>query len=138
MSAHTPGPWSLWEVDSHVVIGPDAHRVATASGGKAHAEANARLIAAAPEMAAALRGLTPVRKPEAKDPCHFGVCEMSECANCQRIFAARAALQKAGVNYGTLQGNDSGIARGSESPWERREWHSGGRERLEDRRIRGD
>lgn len=62
MSEHTPGPWTL--CDRHIIVTPETHHYCTmvadcavgGAGGKEQA-ANARLVAAAPEMLAALRGL---------------------------------------------------------------------------------
>ena len=54
--SHTPGPWhlvgspSLDKGNPWSVYGPDHHLVAFASVGRETAEANARLIAAAPEL----------------------------------------------------------------------------------------
>lgn len=59
MSAHTPGPWALG-FDSTTSLG-QCHLISSRVGGwhdVAHvAEANARLIAAAPELLAALKRL---------------------------------------------------------------------------------
>lgn len=60
MSKHTPGPWSTGEGKAHIVIyAPDGYAVADAMTyhGKRQAdtEANARLIAAAPDLLAVLR-----------------------------------------------------------------------------------
>lgn len=53
---HTPGPW---EHDGYSVEGPDSRLVCNMSGwkGAGVTEANARLIAAAPEMRDALRSI---------------------------------------------------------------------------------
>lgn len=57
---HTPGPWSLKD-DISLVVGPSADPagdpVATIEGHPEEAFANARLIAAAPDLLAALRAL---------------------------------------------------------------------------------
>lgn len=61
MSKHTPGPWNVIEGVADgggIAIGPDLedvgpHALVTFNGGES--EANARLIAAAPEMLDALR-----------------------------------------------------------------------------------
>jgi hypothetical protein len=59
---HTPGPWTQSAVNPLQIIGPGAVRIAEANCyGEAvllnrnEAEANARLIAAAPELLAALK-----------------------------------------------------------------------------------
>ena len=70
MSAYTPGPWSIWNFSDdprHVAVGPDvgglaiadvvacnAHGCYTAET-ESRGQANARLIAAAPDLLAALR-----------------------------------------------------------------------------------
>jgi hypothetical protein len=56
-SAHTPGPWNHKQRDDHFVIRTeDLQRIAiTQYVGPTAEEANARLIAAAPEMLEALR-----------------------------------------------------------------------------------
>ena len=60
---HTPGPWIVDEDDPHVILAPDGDDdpwfVAEAAydcGPDMSGKANARLIAAAPDMLAALRG----------------------------------------------------------------------------------
>lgn len=66
MSKHTPGPWiacdnngySIWRVTSPEYRAESASRtIAEVVGDSAETEANARLIAAAPEMYEALRHL---------------------------------------------------------------------------------
>lgn len=68
MSAHTPGPWAPHFEDAYYVTGPDLGRVAMMMNLKgAHglggrrsgneAAANARLIAAAPDLLEALQAL---------------------------------------------------------------------------------
>jgi hypothetical protein len=57
MSDHTPGPWSVY---GYEIVSEDGQRVATASTpARPHPEerANARLIAASPELLAVLRGI---------------------------------------------------------------------------------
>lgn len=58
MGAHSPGPWSVHPHFSSRVIGPDESKIADVSY-RPHTEedANARLIAAAPEMLEMLRRL---------------------------------------------------------------------------------
>ena len=70
MSAHTPGPWSIWNFSDdprHVAVGPDAGGLAIAdvvacnahgcytAETESRGQANARLIAAAPDLLAALQ-----------------------------------------------------------------------------------
>ena len=55
MSAHTPGPWGL---DGNLIEGPDGERVACITAYSRRTpkqKANARLIAAAPELLEALQ-----------------------------------------------------------------------------------
>ena len=55
MSAHTPGPWGL---DGNLIEGPDGERVACITAYSRRTpkqKANARLIAAAPDLLEALR-----------------------------------------------------------------------------------
>ena len=57
MSAHTPGPWGL---DGNLIEGPDGERVACITAYSRRTpkqKANARLIAAAPDLLEALRGM---------------------------------------------------------------------------------
>ena len=66
MSAHTPGPWKVVNhpkvahVDSQRSVGAGGNGMASVAwltGGALHQEANARLIAAAPELLEALERL---------------------------------------------------------------------------------
>ena len=66
MSAHTPGPWKvvrhprIAHVDSETSVGSGANGMASVAwltGGRVGQEANARLIAAAPDLLAALEAL---------------------------------------------------------------------------------
>lgn len=68
MSAHTPGPWVAKFEEAYYVIGPDLGRVAMMMNLKGayglagrrsgeESAANARLIAAAPELLEAIEGL---------------------------------------------------------------------------------
>ena len=64
MSAHTPGPWGL---DGNLIEGPDGERVACITAYSRRTpkqKANARLIAAAPELLEALRGLLNAPDPD--------------------------------------------------------------------------
>ena len=69
MSKHTPGPWAAHFEEAYFVTGPDLGRVAMMMnlkgahglGGRRTGDesaANARLIAAAPDLLEALQGLT--------------------------------------------------------------------------------
>jgi hypothetical protein len=60
--SHTPGPWSVGEWDDRTngwsINAPSGIASALYLGGTAPAKANARLIAAAPELLAALEEIT--------------------------------------------------------------------------------
>ena len=93
--AHTPGPWTIDEDGDTNVMGetiaigildPQGHRVGEADGrdlSLPEAEANARLIAAAPELLAALVALLPLS--ETRDGHLYG----------SEFVAADAAIAKA-------------------------------------------
>ncbi len=59
-----------------------------------HAKADAALIAAAPDLLAALKALRPI-VPPIDGLCHRHICEPSECAYCQQMRQAVAAIAKA-------------------------------------------
>jgi hypothetical protein len=97
MSAkHTPGPWELksegWK--GQFIYGTDEHAkgvrfIAKVSLDFDGAEANARLIAAAPELLEALKGLDEAY-------CRAGTLSKSErLEDRKRLMAARAAIAKA-------------------------------------------
>lgn len=82
---HTPGPWKVGASGNTICgMGPDPHDrfcIAELGGIYADKEHNAKLIAAAPDMAEALKGLLSIHQwPVSKE-----------------VEAARAALAKAGV-----------------------------------------
>ena len=54
--SHTPGPW---RVDRYDIMSPDGHMIATTRGilELSHEEANARLIASAPDLLAACEAM---------------------------------------------------------------------------------
>ena len=89
MSKHTPGPWGL---DGNLIEGPDGERVACITAYSRRTpkqKANARLIAASPDLLAALQALVAELdgsgKPYSSDsyaPEHF-------------VTAAKAAIAKA-------------------------------------------
>ena len=53
---HTPGPWRVWE--NLIQVSPNGPSICYFEAGQQPSEANARLIAAAPELLAALINLT--------------------------------------------------------------------------------
>lgn len=95
MSAkHTPGPWRVMNhprvmhVDSDVSVGSGANGMASVAwitGGKPRTNEDARLLAAAPDLLAALERL--LYRPEA----HGQICKTDPCPECE----ARAAIRKA-------------------------------------------
>ena len=97
MSAHTPGPWAVWTEektrrdDVYIAGNPTgapggmrhlAYMVSTSDGDQT--EANARLIAAAPDLLAALESALAMICEE---------CADGECT--EQAAAARAAIGKA-------------------------------------------
>lgn len=91
MSAHTPGPWECIEhkpYRSYTVQNTGRQRVATVE----HAEADARLIAASPDLLAALRAAADILETA-------GSGEPPLRQTCVRYAAAaRAAITKATGN----------------------------------------
>lgn len=100
----TPGPWEIGEPESHDSIatilkrGEQDEIVAEVCWmepfPKDQARADARLIAAAPAMYAAL---VPFAEQDVAETsiCHLGLVPMAECARCKPILAARDAITKA-------------------------------------------
>ena len=91
MRGHTPGPWALHDEVAGVIYGPDGHQVCTTprtTRREVERAANARLIAAAPEMLAALLKLV-----EAVDPAVGGLT-LEDWAT-EPVADARAAIARA-------------------------------------------
>lgn len=94
---HTPGPW---EISGSSIWNPETHRAIYASGGKPihkrdeEGQANARLIAAAPELLEALEALEnrAVEMRKLIDPKTWA--ELESMATIE-IINARAAIAKA-------------------------------------------
>ena len=96
---HTPGPWEIsggtnskrslfvWRKEEPGFIEP--HGIATVHGELAEVKANARLIAAAPDLLEACRGLLMDTRHRHK---YHGPMK---CDRCEAYQAARAALAKA-------------------------------------------
>ena len=90
-SDHTPGPWQLHKSDDTLVIGTDGREVAEACGDYTEEaewprmEANARLIAAAPELLAALK----------RAESHFGMLPSGMDEPGSVMAEIRAAIAKA-------------------------------------------
>jgi len=104
-ASHTRGPWHAGETvyrDGVAIISiiddSDSPHDIIRNGETSlihNADANARLIAAAPDLLAALRPFADeYAGPNA--PCHDGINGLAKCVRCARIFAARAAIAKAG------------------------------------------
>ena len=91
MSAqHTPGPWKICAKSDTIIRDQDGKLLAaTMPDFPDYSKANARLIAAAPDLAAALAALVTL----ADDP---ESCEGSLDAD-RALDAARAALARAGI-----------------------------------------
>ena len=92
-STHTPGPWHDSSLNSHDqgLIYKDGICIGnmTSRDSEMNAAANARLAAAAPELADALEQYMLDHLAPAKQD--------GEGCHCQRCIVARAALRKAGV-----------------------------------------
>lgn len=89
----TPGPWHVATGGQQIRSARDQiARVWMMRGGEG--VANARLIAAAPDLLAALQEVTP-SMPPADAPCHAGIVPQNQCAHCQRIARAHAAIATA-------------------------------------------
>lgn len=100
---HTPGPWTVDETYRWLVMGPDRAAVGRSQSSpiSGRAEANARLIAAAPELAEALEtiersgapGGTIVAKRPDDHACGWCRGMLTPCPSA----LASAALEKAGL-----------------------------------------
>jgi hypothetical protein len=90
MSQHALGPWKLWQEGTDIMVIGDGSHIATVPIGSRVDEpsdrANARLIAAAPELLDALRELTIAAEAAGWDV---------DAANAPILNAARAAIAKA-------------------------------------------
>lgn len=99
---HTPGPWrvvvGICKNDhpdtSADVYGPQTTHVANC-GCSEEARANAALIAAAPDLLAALRPFAEGDSDLTDAYCHSGVRTAEECTRCGPVLRARAAITKA-------------------------------------------
>lgn len=104
MSAHTPGPWEAHWIPGHFsepsigIYGDGGRRAVALIHSATRAEANARLIAAAPELLASLQGILELAKFDgAINPLYD-----------EHFSAARAAIAKAldGVAVDKAPSND--------------------------------
>ena len=67
MTKHTPGPWHIGMKPGPIIYGPLGEQVAVPTAlflGAEEARVNARLIAAAPELLEALKGLVSIVEDE--------------------------------------------------------------------------
>lgn len=110
-AAHTPGPWDVYagkmKNGDRIINDSEGTPVAYAADYNQYAkdeqvDANARLIAAAPEVLSALKALVD-RNPA---PCGYFITKRSDdaytcgrdsriCDTCAKVFDARAAIAKA-------------------------------------------
>ena len=107
MSGFTPGPWKYRKARCHFYVEASAGgfgssrvvevRFAENSTTGWTSEANARLIAAAPDLAEALAGLLEEADTWKDDAVCDHEVNICWCDYYRRIDAARAALAKAGV-----------------------------------------
>lgn len=94
---HTPGPWSADEwAPGFTVSAPDSHYSVCHLEDCNNAEANARLIAAAPELLAALEALLDSNLPERCNVRPHADCGCFSCRQYDVIELAQAAIAKAG------------------------------------------
>lgn len=103
---HTPGPWRIEQSPFFANIRAEAAGVSgiasiqLVSPSTAEALANACLIAAAPDMRAALEAQESAEKAQANCPDCEGIGDWAECGRCSELFGTaidlrRAALAKA-------------------------------------------
>jgi hypothetical protein len=93
--SHTAGPWE--QRAAYVVEMRKGRSVAICPNEfwpEDEACANARLLAAALVLLAALKELTPLI-PDKNAFCHVGICSQEQCINCNRIKSAHDAIAKA-------------------------------------------
>ena len=100
MGKHTPGPWHS-ENNTTVLAGNKVIAYVQASLEQGHkptyeqGNANAALIASAPELLAALKAILPVYKDWTEDGGHDPSVGIDATADWARIEAAEAAIAKA-------------------------------------------
>ena len=108
-SKHTPGPWAtmrlesqtgwviLRRVDENHAQGPVFALVDATTGVPGDTEANARLIAAAPELLAALKELRDMAKQYHRERyARMSQNDQSEFLRCERLAAAAIARAEGG------------------------------------------
>jgi len=104
VSGHTPGPWTISTRSTFEIIAESRNPLPVVAqacgiagdGGFYEAKANARLIAAAPDLLEALRPFAEAPSRDMDDfPCHVGITTKEKCGRCSRALAAFAAIAKA-------------------------------------------
>lgn len=86
LQKHTPGPWEACERgdyedfdgNSNVILGDDRRIAVVQNNGSEEAEANAYLVAAAPDLLEALASL--LRKVECGSALHCSLCDQARAA----------------------------------------------------------
>ena len=95
---HTPGPWEVTD-SRHVSTGKTLYLFENKSAKAGELRANARLLAAAPELLAALKGLVVAASaPSSPHVAGHGIDQSAThegLTNCDALAAARAAIDKA-------------------------------------------
>ncbi len=114
MGKYTTGPWTVDESYINGSINAGKRHVALANFYNCHDEemrvtrdqqkANMQLIAAAPDLLAALKAILPMAENGAAKPGHDGFCGPEQSCDCEcmyaaydseRLYQARAAIRKA-------------------------------------------
>jgi len=101
MEKHTPGPWAVDGKGSQAIVRANDLRIVSIRhrlDGDEH-EANARLIAAAPELLEALRSILPYVVTDVLEHCDGNKCREQWCAGCNGHEAAEAAVADANTKY---------------------------------------
>jgi hypothetical protein len=110
MSGHTPGPWRVTD-DAPTIIQCDYRSIGSSGGAliasamgndssgfyvsESESLANARLIAAAPELLEALKAVLPYVVSETLEHCDGNKCREQWCIGCSGEDEATAAVDKA-------------------------------------------
>ena len=98
-SMHTPGPWQQGRYGPESFEVQGEHRtlaIVRPVFSDAVTLANARLIAAAPELLAALKALVRITPPGSDDSrCHAGIGARADCNRCSAIDKAEAVIARA-------------------------------------------
>ena len=128
MTGHTPGPWKVLELDGELYVNPERGKhgqdeyaliARVQHKGRPSYEANARLIAAAPALLEALKGLSEwVSDNHAGERWLADTGEWLSYEDLPDLVTARAALAAAGGHEGAPSGpaGDSEVAEATQSP----------------------